>query len=381
MYNKFYQNNINIINTITDSTAKFLAGEDCGYLYYTSFYMYFSKLITVDQYADIFINNFIEQLSASSEILCKFVIIYLEQTYGISVQNIEFYGNNTKYKLAYNDLTTNKMLFFNIYISYYSKIFDELELSKYPIIIDIQPTNTYHIVEGIHRFILCYIKQLEPIVEVANSYYEPYDNIMNKLLLDYETIYKKNHNNLLLYNKIPHFIFNNYKTIRPDRSDIIIDFLKNKKVLTGMEIGPQNGLLTFQLQKHNFNMTAIEYDIGYYKLIDNISQFLDIPIDLIHTNACNYQFNMLQYDFIVSLSVFYHIKRNNKSQFDTLFINLIKNTKILIFDDEPNTQILSIDYINDLLINNNIVYSIHNLYVGDDKRTIYAIINTSNFTV
>jgi hypothetical protein len=379
MYNNFYQNSIHIINTITENSQKFLNNEDACYLYYSSFYMYFAKKISLQQYSDIFIDNFYERLSTSEGTLCKFVMIYIEQMYGITVQNINLYKDSVIFKLAYNEFKTNKILFFNTYIDYYIQIFEDLNISKYPIIIDIQTSNKYHIVEGIHRFILCYLKLVEPTTVVAKSYYEPYNNILTKLVKDYDTMYKKSNKCFILYNKIPHMLFNNYKSIREDRSSVIIDFLKDKNVLTGLDIGTQNGLLSFQLQKQNYNMTAIEYNMEYYELTNNISKLMDIPINLIYTNVYDYQITMLQFDFIVSLSVFYHLKRNNKTQFDILFINLMKNTKILIFDDEPNTQLLCVDYINELLINNNITHTIHKLYVGRDNRAIYAILNEENF--
>jgi len=202
---------------------------------------------------------------------------------------------------------------------------------------------------------------------------------MDILNNDYENMYKKDHPNFVIYNKIPHTIFSNFEIIREDRSKYIIDFLKKYNYKNGLEIGPQNGLLSIELAKENYNMVCIEYEKKYFDLSKYTIELCDV------TNSCKVLYNDItkcytdikdnNFDFIVSLSVFYHLKRNNPDLFENIFIELIKSTKILIFDDEIKTNILTIDdikkYINKI---NNIDIDIKVVYKGVDLRTIYAII-------
>ena len=121
-------------------------------------------------------------------------------------------------------------------------------------------------------------------------------------------------------------------------------------------------------------MTCVEYDTNYFNLITNISCLCDVnnKIKIVHKNIYDVNIENFEYDFIVSLSVFYHLKRNNKDVFKTFLINLIKKTKILIFDDEPNTELFTLSDINSLLQDlTNIC--LHTLFKGNDNRTIYAI--------
>ena len=364
IYNYFYVlNNLdkNLIEIINKSSILVLNDNiNVDLLYYILFYLYFNNLINFNKYYLYFNKHIIKHIP-------KHRIIQL-LTYKKNIDN-EIILIDELYTLKKND----NLYIFNMYIKYYKYIFDNFNIINNPIEINIIDKNKYEIYEGTHRFIICYIKKIEPCIIVKESNYKIYNDIISKLNKDYDLLYKKNNKNFCIYNKIPHFLFKNYKQIRFDRSNIIINFLKNKLNLkTGLEIGPQNGLMSLQLSKNNYKMTAIEYDNEYYNLTKNISELCDINIKCINNNIYNEKIEELQYDFIVSLSVFYHLKRNNINEFELFFKDIIKKTKYIFFDDEIKTNILKIDYIKTLYDSNN--YNITLLYTDpSDKRSIYVL--------
>ena len=296
-------------------------------------------------------------------------IIYL-----ISCKNFEKIEPLEPLLQIYNILLNDKHKMIEFYFLYLKNIFDTLDIKHNPIEIIIENNNTLIIHEGCHRFIMCYLKKIPICFNVKHSNYKIYDDIMSTLKLDYNNMYKNITDEFVLYNAIPHTLFSNFKSLREDRSEIIINYLKEFDCVNGLEIGAQNGLLTIQLVKQNYNMTCVEYDTNYFNLITNISCLCDVnnKIKIVHKNIYDVNIENFEYDFIVSLSVFYHLKRNNKDVFKTFLINLIKKTKILIFDDEPNTELFTLSDINSLLQDlTNIC--LHTLFKGNDNRTIYAI--------
>jgi hypothetical protein len=305
--------------------------------------------------------------------------------------------NNNKI-INYNDDDSVNLLLYNIYIKvlndkeqliyyyyeYLKHIFDNLDLKLYPIKINIIDKNKIEIIEGTHRFIFAFIKNIIPYFEINVSQYKLFNDIMYILNQDYEELYKKNNNSFIIYNKIPHMFFFNFEVIREDRSNYIINFLNNFNVKNGLEIGPHNGLLSVQLAKSNYNMESIEYEKKYYCLSKYIIELCDVnncKVLYDDITKCYTEIYNKKYDFIVSLSVFYHLKRNNSKLFESIFIELIKSTKILIFDDEINTNIFTFDDIKMYI--NKVKYSYINIEIihkGIDSRSIYAIIN-SNYSL
>jgi hypothetical protein len=285
--------------------------------------------------------------------------------------------NHTLYNI-YITILNDKNKIINYYYKYYQNIFENLDLNKYPMEIIICDKNKLEIFEGTHRFLFSYIKKIKPNFIIKESKYELFNNIMDILNNDYEMMYKINNDKFIIYNKIPQVIFSNFETIREDRSKYIIDFLNKYNFKNGLEIGPQNGLLSIQLSKEYYNMQCIEYEKKYYTLTNYIIQLCDVNSRCLvlygDITKC-YKDIQSKYDFIVSLSVFYHLKRNNQYLFENLFIELIKSTKVLIFDDEANTNIFTINDIKNYISKiSNITLEI--IYTGEDNRTIYAIIQT-----
>lgn len=267
----------------------------------------------------------------------------------------------------------DKMCYY--YYLYYKNIYDNFEIDKYPMEIIVLEKNKYYIYEGIHRYIFCEIKKVAKKFNVIKSNCKVYNDIINTLTEDYELMYKNNYKNFVIYNKTPHILFDKYQSIREDRSPQIIKYLSEIDCKRGLEIGPHNGLLTVELTKAGYQVSCVEYDKKYFELSKNVVKLCDLDekIEIIHSNIYDYKnkIEKHQYDFIVSLSVFYHLKRNNSNQFESLFNELLDKTKILIFDDEPNTEILTIKDIKSYIRDKNLKLNI--LHKGSDDRTIYSI--------
>lgn len=266
--------------------------------------------------------------------------------------------------------------FYHYYLLYFEEINRNFNIEKNPIEIIIEDRDKIFVWEGIHRFILCLIKDIKPKFIVKHSNYKTYDEIIFTLEEDYKSMYKRlSPNELILYNEIPHTLFENYKSIREDRSKFVISFLNEYKCETGLEIGPQNGLLSIKLAESGYKMDCLEYEKKYYELIKNVVNICEQEdkVSTIFSDIYDYNLQESNYDFIVSLSVFYHLKRNDKEKFETLFIELLNKTKILIFDDEPNTNILTqsdiLSYVEGLDVKIEVIHE------GCDNRRIYAIVN------
>jgi predicted O-methyltransferase YrrM len=368
--------------------------------YYYTIFSVFSNIISFEDFKSKLIIIFDNESKINSEIykiclLKTFKYIILNHSLDINIDNSIINENHVDdfiYEMENNITLTNDLLYgiyskilndkdkiIYYYYKYFENIFENLDTKSYQIEINVLDKNKLEIIEGTHRFIFCYIKKIKPYFIIKESNYGIFNNIMDILNNDYENMYKKENPNFIIYNKIPHTIFSNFEMIREDRSKYIIDFLKKYNYKNGLEIGPQNGLLSIELAKENYNMVCIEYEKKYFDLTKNIIELCDV------TNSCKVLYNDItkcyrdikdnNFDFIVSLSVFYHLKRNNPDLFENIFIELIKSTKILIFDDEIKTNILTIDdikkYINKI---NNIDIDIKVVYKGVDLRTIYALI-------
>lgn len=276
----------------------------------------------------------------------------------------------------YTILLKDNEKFYHYYLLYFTGINNNFDIEKNPIEIIVEDSNKIFIYEGIHRFILCLIKGINPIFTVIKSNYETYNKIISILEEDYNSMYKRmSPESLILYNKIPHTLFENFKSLREDRSEFVISYLKKHDCEYGLEIGPQNGLLSVQLSKEGHKIDCIEYEKKYYDLTKNVIEICgeEKNISVIYGDIYDFTVDNLKYDFIVSLSVFYHLKRNDKEKFETLFQELLSKTKILIFDDEPNTGILNqeeiLNYIKDLEV------TIETIHEGTDNRKIYAIVH------
>ncbi len=362
--------------------------------YYGVFYRVFNNEISIEEYFQNLKNQIVslnndDIKTLILKILTNTILNHLEDFENKNIKNYNSINQDIKkieqdinseienssvyeiFQILQNDL--DKMC--NYYYLYYKNIFDNFKIEKYPIEIIILEKNKFYIYEGIHRYIICEIKKIKKKFNVVKSNYKVYNDIVDTLLEDYELMYKKNYKEFVVYNKIPHILFDKYQSIREDRSSQIIKYLSEIDCNKGLEIGPQNGLLTVELTRAGYKVSCVEYDKKYFELTKNIISLCDLDekIEIVHSNIYDYknQIEKDQYDFIVALSVFYHLKRNNSSHFENLFNELIDKTKILIFDDEPNTEIFTIKDINSYIKDKNIKLNI--LQKGSDGRTIYSL--------
>lgn len=266
--------------------------------------------------------------------------------------------------------------FCEYYYLYLIDTFRDFDIDSNRIDIVLERNGFYRIWEGVHRFIICYIRDIKPKFHIKKSNWKAYDDILRIVKADHESMYKKMSSDIILYNRIPSFLFDEYKIIRDDRSIDVIGYLSNHACKNGLEIGPQNGLMTIELANRGYSMKCVEHDSKYYELTKSVAELCGVEkkVEVILNDIHNYYADIHdgEFDFIVSLSVFYHLRRNDSESFEKLLYSLIEKTKILIFDDEPNTQIFTkadIDrYVDRLEVDVEVISS------GSDNRTIYAIV-------
>jgi len=334
---------LKIVYTVSEDSIKLLL--DSFDTYYGSFYRYIRG---GDR--EVYRNCMIKLLTKIIPSLKYKVSLHLKRV------------NNNKIDLtniSYLDLV-------DLYLEYLDWLNNNMDINKYPLEFIILDKNKVILYEGIHRFIICLSKNIKCNYIIKESKYPVYDNIIGILMDDSKKIYKSD--KLILYNPIDHILFDKYDVIRDDRREIVKNVLNKLNVKTGLEIGTQNGNMSFYLQKNGYDMTAIEYEKKYFNLCNNIAEFTDNKgVKFVNIDIYNYELG--KYDFVVGLSIFYHLYRNNKTSCGKLIQKLKKCTKYVILDDEPNTKILTSDIISNLF--NDCI--IDPIYKGKDNRTIYLV--------
>lgn len=339
--------------------------------YYYNFYEYIKGNISRDQYYKInteYINNDIG-FKKNITIKCINYMTKWSHTYNV-ISSIVHYGKTTDHhiKYYYDKLYDNIDLLTNTYLDYIDYLCININMDIYPIAISIIAKNKIIINEGLHRFIICLHKQIPVNYIVLECKYELLNKINDVLYNDAITMYKQN-SELMLYNSIDSIFFRKHKIIRDDRRNIVKNKLDLLNVKSGLEIGPQNGSMSFHLQKNGYNMTAIEYDGKYYNLCSDLMELTDTKFELIHKSIYEYEMVSGSHDFIVGLSIFYHLYRNNKAECINLLKDISKKTKYLFIDDENKTKIFTEGTIHETYRE----YDIEKIYTGNDNRSIYLI--------
>lgn len=323
--------------------------------YYSNFNSYIQDKISRDEYSNKLVNLIENKLEVRRNFYLK------SHNYLIELKKSEE---------DVEKLDDDKFLM-ETYADYHKWLYENIDIESYPVEIHLRENNEIILYEGIHRTLICCVKNIK-LNYVLKSESKEYESIMEKLKYDSENLYHSDE--LILYNPIEHLFFSEYKVIRDDRRELIFNCLNNLDLNNGLEIGPQNGCMSFYLSKRDLNMTAIEYEKDYFQLCENIEKLTNVHVNFVFTSIYDFDMSDKSYDFVVGLSIFYHLYRNDKNACISL-LNLIKTkTKYLILDDEPNTQIFTENDIRELFENSTESNkNVEKIYTGTDNRNIYLI--------
>lgn len=373
MFNLLYINN-------TDTLLADNVYQKYNDTYYGSFYDFYSKKISRDDFISKLTNLFDNALPYTTDLKIKLFNWYCNKNDLFFCSDIVY---NTITNPTYIPDPTLRQLYcefndkclYEMYIDYYDEIFNNFNCSKHPVELILNNKKIY-VYEGIHRIIFCVIKQINFTFVIKKCTCDVFKYILDTIYSDYDEMYKKNSKKFIMYNPIDHPLFENIPHIRKNRMPAIIDYLSQKNYLKGLEVGCQNGFATYELAKNGYLMEAIDYDDKYIKLFTMIGQILNLNVNITRQDISIYPIDK-QFDFIVCLSVLYHIKRNSFENFNNCLKNLFQCSKCLIVDDELSTMHLTLEDYKSILDKGEFQYDVKLLDDSDPIRNIYVITNQS----
>lgn len=359
--------------------SEFINGTD----YYKFFRTMMEKINTNEKY-DFTKSEYFELCMTTTDNSLIEAATY--KAYIINLANI--YNCNHNDAANIRDLLQNQKIikFDNIYekdkskaimvlIENYIDILKKVKNNNYvePLIGIIDKCGRFNIVEGIHRTLIYKICKIKTIRVMIINRDDNWVDFIKFFENESITLYKKP---LLLYQPIYHPDFQNFGIIRnEDRMEPIYQNLIkiNSNIETGLDLGCFIGANSHYLARKGIEMDAIEYEEKYYRAACTLNCYYNLDVMFVHDNVYSFIEKIEQnkkYDFILILSLAYHLYRNDKQK-ATQFLKKLKDlTKIIIIDDEPSTKILLEEDIRNIYDNN---CKIEKIFTGTDNRNIYFI--------
>lgn len=140
-----------------------------------------------------------------------------------------------------------------------------------------------------------------------------------------------------LYAPIPHPYFSGIESVHDNRSDVIINCVKNdiSSLKTGIDIGSHWGHMCYELENCGIEMTAVESYKGAYDVLTFLKEDSGRDFKTIHGDI--FSFSEINYDIILALNIFHHFIKTEK-KFNNLKELLSRiNCKIMFFQSH-NTK-------------------------------------------
>lgn len=244
----------------------------------------------------------------------------------------------------------------------YLEIADSRHINKIQCKIDLNGDYIVH--DGCHRAIINYHNGFSfsecEIIERDSSWLYLHEIIQSDGLSLYKNID-------LVYQKIFHSDFQQYKSIRDDRHHAIYSAVALRNLKSGIELGPQFAQNSIYLASNGIKMQCFEFEKKYYEVAKIFGRsHQNFKID--HTNIFSVDYDQfLHYDFILMSSLLYHLIRNNKEQAIEFLNNLKQRFDYMIIDSENLTTLLTDKYLLELMNG----FSYEKIFEGADGRNIY----------
>lgn len=226
------------------------------------------------------------------------------------------------------------------------------------------------IIEGHHRAIINIVAGFEstPVLLVAPS--RQWQEFVTFFRSEGVQLYGDDNS---LYHKIDHPDFLNFSVIREDRSHPIIEAVLKKNLSVGLDLGSMIGFYTHALARHNIAMTAIEFESKYAEKAVTLGKLYQLG-DLVDVRCeniydCSYFDDGNDYDFVLMLSILYHLLRRNESECLEWLESMQQRFRHFIVDTEPRTGILDTQKLFALFPN----FDHELLFSGADDRLIFLL--------
>ena len=231
-------------------------------------------------------------------------------------------------------------------------------------------------VDKIQVFIDCrgHIRVFEGRHRLICALYNGCDNIPLEVIYrhpDWESfkdsLSKEYTNNKVLYNPIDHPDFNGWPVLREPRINIIeralnaedfypiTDRLSKEKPgyhykisschyfqrdhaerLKGLDLGCHIGYMCHYLERYGAQMTGVEHCLSYYDKAVFLSQVYELNPTFCFENIHDFVGNTkAKYDFVIALSVFYFLFRQDENKARKLLTKISEITDMMFIDDCP----------------------------------------------
>lgn len=244
------------------------------------------------------------------------------------------------------------------------------------ILADIDQFGKIRIIDGYHRAILYDVAGYHQIMVTIINRHPLWMNFVNFFENESIKLYQQP---MLLYEKINHPDFSDFKVIRDNRMAIIYDEILKIQSNTdiGLDLGCFIGTNSHYLQRKGIKMYGIEYEKKYYDAAMVLNKTYDLNVTFINEDVYTFIDQVLSeekkypkyYDLIIILSLAYHLYRNDPIKATNFFQKIISITKIIIIDDEPNTKLFTKKDIKNIFVGS----KIKKIFTGKDRRNIYLI--------
>lgn len=228
-----------------------------------------------------------------------------------------------------------------------------------------------NVLEGFHRCMIYYVCKIPQIRIIIIDRHPVWLSFIKFFELESVTLYKQPK---LLYHKINHIDFDDFTVIREERIDVIYDNLikYNSVNQKGLDLGCFIGRNSHYLAGKGIEMDAVEYEKKYYDVCQMLNKTYNLQVNFHYMDVYSFiETTNNKYDFIIILSLAYHLYRNDKQRATEFLKKLLKLSNVIVIDDEPSTQIFVENDIR-LIFNE---CSINKIFTGVDKRNIYIIQN------
>lgn len=329
-------------------------------------------LVTIDKYYNSLRTTLEKGQAPEESDYLKYCLsdLTLERTFQIRGNTVRYWN---KYPtLAYNpigmsaydytDYTYEENIL--VILKNFFDIFNKIKTGQYtpPVEITVTDHGRLCIYEGMHRtmaYLALGITDIPCTIIKSNIIW---DNFKAKLADESINAYKGER---LLYNPIMHHDFKDWTILRDDRYPVIKSCLANLNVKTGADLGCHYGYYTHRLTMDGYQMTG--FDLGEKEITNcnYLSNTYGINCTFVKCNIMDREID--QCDFMLMLSLYYHLVRANKESAISFLKKCLTRVKYIIIDDEPNTRHVLAEDLKE------ICPQIKKLFTGKDNRSIYLL--------
>lgn len=233
---------------------------------------------------------------------------------------------------------------------------------------EVLPDGRVRLIEGVHRAVMN-LAQGHNFTPVAVIRRDPeWEDFVGFFRAESQALYDTPD---YLYHAIDHPDFASFTIIREDRSGPIVDFVRQRGLKVGIDLGAMIGFYSHRLAREGIQMTAVEYEQKYADALERLSATYELDVRVRREDVlnCEYVTGSGEGQFVLMLSLLYHLLRRDATSTSTWLENLQGHYDCFVVDTEERTGILPLDRLLDLFPG----FSSEVLFVGADDRRVVGL--------